>query len=456
MKKIIVLITMFLLLAGVSLATITSSNPSGVITTSDNSFNFTAITDNPLLDAFRTPITYMDLAFNESLEMDCSLSGSNYLCSLYVADISGIDGIYEVNMTDGNGTFNVGNMTVDHSITANSFGFVASANNINYTSGGCVDLLSGVKNEVGQWSNDSWTTTYNFTGTGVNLTDGSYDVKGFCEDNAGNTAVTSVSSFVLPSSPPVLTTVTNLPSSVICGTPASFPCLTSVDGGGSPTSVSLKLTFDKISNITMSLDGGAESKSTNMYLEHVVSLTSLMDGMHNLSITATDGTNQDNFMIRLNTSNTSGNGSINISIRESIPVVSNASIGFIGTPTVLKNNILPGDFAIVNYSLFMVKGNYTKYSFSGSSDFMSPVLVFCENNYNPTTKDVINSTAAFSISVLNGQINESKYALTCPYTSGNLNDGLYYNVIVKYPISSSTTSSSLAGSLGVSLYNTTI
>jgi len=152
--------------------------------------------------------------------------------------------------------------------------------------------------------------------------------------------------------------------------------------------------------------------------------------------------------------NTGGAGNITIDVNP--PIVIPPTIPAIGFTSVVaeKNQISPGDFAVIRYSLSMTQGNYTKFSFSGDVDFESPITVFCEDNYNNVTQDIINPADpnVFVIDVLDGIINESKSAITCNgiFAGGYMD----YDVLVKYPIDVSSTGGTLAGNFGVDLYDT--
>lgn len=450
-----VLISLFLVSA--VLAVVTPISPPGDVTTNAGTYTFLADSDNPLW--IPTPPTlYLDLGFNGTKAMDCIWNGtaSLYNCNLTGYDISGFEGVFNVDMTDASGTYPVGNMTIDHYVLANSFNFAATANNVSYTPGGCVDTISGVASEVGQYSNDNWATVTNMSSNPEILPNGTWDFRGFCVDNAGNTNMTGTTSFVLPASPPVLTTVIDLPSRTICS--GGFPCTEVFDGAGNPMNVALKLTFDKAANITIVFDGGAPVGPSSAYVDHVVSFNYLTTGIHTIDINATDGTNYDDYRINMNVTNTSGSGSVNITIRNETASFNetNASVSFTGNNTVLKNNVLPGDFATVRYELMMKGGNFTKFSFNGSSGFVPAVLVYCSDNYdgNSTVLDVINpaDSDVFNISMLDGNIDDNKFAITCPIKESRTGDFYLYDVYVRYNISASASGGSLAGNLGVGLY----
>lgn len=453
MKKILLGFLVGLMMISSVFAIVTPISPSGDETTNANTYDFLATTDDPLFIPI-PPTLYVSLGFNGPQQMNCVWNGIDYNCEL-LEDISAMEGIYPVTMTDNDGTIAVGDLTIDHFVTANDFGFSATGNDISYVPGGCEDTVSGVDIEEAQYTQDDWITVNIFSGNPETLPDGTYDVRGHCTDNAGNEDYTDDSEFTLPANPPVLTDVINLPSTPICGTPATFPCTESFDGGGLPIDISLMLTFDEEASITVILDGGAPIGPSEFYVDHVISLNSLTEGFHILSIEASDGTNSAIYIINLDVINTGTDGDTTIIVRESIPInPTNPAIEIIGS-NVEKNNILPGDFAIVRYSLFMVLGEYTRYSFIGDPDFEVPVLVFCENNYDPIAKDIIDPTDenVFTIDPLNGVIDETQPAITCPYT-GNIDTGLEYDVLVKYPISANTVVTQLFGTFGVGLYDT--
>jgi hypothetical protein len=459
MRKIITSFLMVMvLMVGIASATVTNEDPSGTIITNENVLNISAQSDNPLFSPFRLPTTtYLDVEFDGADELDCVLSGAVYNCSLNNIDISAKEGTYQINITDNDGTVNTANVTVDHSITANDFNFQATDNNVSYTDG-CVDTISGIAVSVAQYSNDSFVADINnFTGSSMILPNGSLDFRGYCLDNAGNDAYTGITSYILPASPPELIAVTDLPSTTVCG--SGFPCTYSLDGSGLPIDLSLKLTFDKASNISAVLNNGSASISDGYYIEHVLSMDDLRDGVQELVITATDGTNSQDFTINLNVSNTGGAGNVSIDIRGSIivdPPVE-AYVDFVGTPTVEKNNVFPDEWAIVKYTVQTFVYDWTRFRFdTADSAFETPVQVFCEDNYNSTSQDIINNSLSYNISTFNtGTYDETQPAITCNGT-GNLTAGYNYDVYVKYPIAADATPGSIAGQFSVGLYNSSI
>lgn len=446
------------LLSSLVAATMYNPSPNGIVVTNNNSLDIFTQTDNPLFQAFRTPTTtYVNLEFDGPTEMDCIISGSKYNCSLTGVDISSKEGTYNINITDNDGTNTTSTITIDHSVTANNFNFEAKDYNVSYTDG-CVDTISGIAVSKGQYSNDSFASDINdMSNTSVILPAGHYSFRGYCEDNAGNSAYTGITSYTIPASPPQLMKVTELPNTIICG--GGFPCTESYNGSGSPIDISLKLTFDKAANISVVANGGTPVTSDGYYEEHVLSLTNLKDGVHEIEITSTDGTNSEVFEIKLNVSNTGATGNVSIDIRGSIIIDPPIEpyVDFLNSPVVERNNVFAGEWAIVRYEIQTFVYGWTRYRFdSSSSSFDVPIQVFCESNYNTTSKDIINNSLSYNINTINAGIyDETQPAMTCPGT-GNFTDGYQYDVLVKYPIISGASPGSISGQFSVGLYNNSI
>lgn len=456
MKRLLIGAIMCLLFVVGVYAIVTPINPTTDDITNADAYDFTATSTNP----FAAGGLHIDLDLGGTpLTMVCANTPPDYDCSLLAYDISGLEGVYPVTMTDIDGPLLIGDLTVDHAVTANDFGFSAADFIVTYavdcdcTPSGCDPATTGEYSfELGPWT--SFVSGNDFT---VVDGPGDYEFRGYCKDLAGNEDWTAVTAFTLPASPPVLIEAIDLPITVVCQEPgvscASPVAYGPLDGLGLPLDVALKVTFDKDASITLTLDGGAPVGPSGFFIDHVISLGSVTEGNHSLLIDASDGTNSAIYEINIEVLNTGGTGDIIIDIRDPIEIdPTDPAIMWTGA-VVEKNDILPGDFAIVRYELFMIKGAYTRFGFSGDIDFEAPITVFCEDNYDPILKDIITpGVNDYNIDVLDGTIDTSKPSITCPIKTGDVDSGMYYDVLVKYPISETSAGGSLSGSLVTDLY----
>lgn len=457
-KKILIGILLSLSMVVGVLATVTPTNPIVDETTNADTYDFTATTDNPLVAGG----VHIDLDLGGIIPMPCVWNVVDYTCELLAEDISGLEGIYPVTMTDADGTFPAATLTIDQVVVAYDFGFSATDYVVNYIldcdcdPSGC-DVVS-----TGQYSTDNFISDINDFNPGFDfsvLGAGDYEFRGYCKDLATNEDYTGITTFTLPATPPVLIEVIDLPSTTVCSdviTCASPLAYGPLDGLGNPLDISFKVTFDKSATITLTFDGGVSVGPSDSFTEHVVLLGSVTEGVgHTLSIDASDGINSDVYNIVFDVTGTGVGGGVTIDIRDSIPVdPTNPAIEIIDIE-LEKNQVLPGDFALVNYTIFMVKGEYTRFSFIGDADFEAPITLFCEEDYDGENQDIVATpiNPIYEIDPLDGTFDEAtKLAITCPYI-GDVDAGLEYKVIAKYPISSTAIGGTLSGTFDVGLYD---
>jgi len=285
---------------------------------------------------------------------------------------------------------------------------------------------------------------------------GSVDFRGRCVDLAGNERVTGVTAILLPSTPAQLVSITQL-------APTPGGVVTSpitLDGGGNLVLASFKLVYDKPVTIDVTVGAGSNNDPV-LAIDHIITLSSLPTGTYLVSVESDDGlghVNTDVITLTINNAGSSGGSGI-INVRGPVPVVV-PSISFLaGSPVAVRDNVLPGDFAILRYDLQLTGGARTFVTFvSADPDFTTPVVAFCGENYDSVANDI--EAVLSPVRIVETPVPSAfppgpgtpATALDCADTNGDPLDGFQYSVYVKMPIASTAIAGAHSATINFGLY----
>lgn len=457
MKKFISALIMALMMVGGVFATVTPTNPVGDDTTNANTYDFTAVSTNP----FALGGLHINLGFGGILNIPCTNNPPNYNCDLLGVDISGLEGSYLITMEDVDlPVVTIGNLIIDHSVVANNFNFQATGNLAGYEvvySINCVDIISGVDpiNSKAVYSKDGWVTTNNMPASPADMTAlgaGTVEFKGVCQDNAGNTAETAVTTINLPKIPPNVIQVDRIDVSPITNTctnavaPFCDTTTTTMDGSGTAiNNAMIQLTFRNPVDITDIRINGVSTGGTSTTTSdiHVLMFQQLTTGNYVVEVDSAEGTEIGTHTVNLDINNANAGGSATVDVISTLPVTP-ATIAINGAPTVYGSPVLPGGVVYLGYDLTLTGAEYIRATFNeiGGPAFGSPITMYCVENSNPITHEPTGLTTTLGT---NWALSEANPAIDC-----NANN----DVIIRIPILLTASSGLHSANIEFGLYVT--
>jgi len=420
-KKLTIMVMALILVCSSVFATVTNPSPALDVMTNSATYNFSVNTTRA--SAF---LNFEGVLF-EMVGGPGGVGLNNFLLPT--------DGIYQFFFVDIDGQTVINDLTIDRiNPSTSNFGFNALNYVVDYASD-CSDLY--LASSSGQFSTNgggSW-TSFN-TSQDLNTTFGvgpqNVLFRGVCTDQAGNTAVTSNTQILLPSTPAVLLSIERLSPSPIGF--VSSPV--SVDGLGSLVNVMLKLVYDKLVSINVDVNG-TNGSDPFVAVDHIINLPQLGTGSYNIAVTSDDGIgNTATDIIVLNVVNAgSTGGNVQLNVRGPV-IVDPDSFTTTDNGTVVRNNILPGDFFIVEWTVQTTNLPFTRGIFNSVDvGFGTPVTVFCGEDYDSVTKNIVVSPARNVLNSVSGTWAnvELQQALNCADTDGIVDNHYTYKVYMKIP-----------------------